>query len=80
MDGNVTFTWNGDPAKLYYVLITKDKAIDPWLLVTGTQYTLEDALLYDSISIKVYTSVSREDINLTYKGILFMVNNFNSKR
>nr|XP_022311865.1 uncharacterized protein LOC111117083 isoform X2 [Crassostrea virginica] len=68
MDGNVTFSWNGDPAQLYYVLITKDRANDPWLPVTGTQYTVEDALLYDSISIKVYSSVSREDIsNLTFK-------------
>ena len=81
MDGSVTFSWNGDPEQQYYVLITKGNAHDQWLPVTGIQHTVKNAFLYDSISIKVYPSVSREDIsNLTFKGILFMVNNFNSYR
>lgn len=72
MDGNVTFSWNGDPVQLYYVLITKDKATDPWLPVTGTQWTVKDALLYDSISIRVAVPGGATN-NMTYKGILYMV-------
>nr|XP_022306482.1 uncharacterized protein LOC111112900 isoform X3 [Crassostrea virginica] len=67
MDGNVIFSWNGDPAPRYYVQITRDGESNyPWYTVTRTQYTVEDALLYDSISIKV--QVPGDKINdMTYK-------------
>ena len=72
MDGNVIFSWNGDPAPRYYVQITRDDESNyPWYTVTRTQYTVEDALLYDSISIKV--QVPGDKINdMTYKGTLYI--------
>ena len=75
MDGDVLFSWNGDPSQLYYVRVTKDgKADIPWHRVTGTQFTVEDALLYDSIRINVRLPGSSVDNNLAYKGILYIFN------
>ena len=75
MDGDVLFSWNGDPSQLYDVELTKDgKADFPWYRVTGTQFTVEDALLYDSIRINVRLPGSSVDNNLAYKGILYIFN------
>ena len=80
MDGNVIFSWEGDPAQLHYVLITRDGVPDRyWNLITGIQYTVKDALLYDSIRISVDVPGSTTN-NMTYKGILNMVNYCNSYR
>ena len=73
MDGDVQFVWNGDPSQSYNVKITRDdKAHYPWFRVTGTQYTVEDALLYDSISINVRVPDEEIDNKITYKGIIYM--------
>ena len=78
MDGNVTFSWEGDPAQLYYVLITKDGVQDSkWNDITGIQYTVKDALMYDSIRINVAV-LNGATNSMTYKGILYMVNYCNS--
>ena len=77
MDGDVLFSWNGDPSQLYYVSLTKDgKADIAWHHVTGTQFTVEDALLYDSIRINVIlpSTCSCVEDNLAYKGILYIFN------
>ena len=80
MDGNVTFSWEGNPAHLYYVRITRDGQTDRnWNHITGIQHTVKDALLYDSIRIRVDGPGSVTD-SMTYKGILYMVNYCNSYR
>nr|XP_022306473.1 uncharacterized protein LOC111112896 [Crassostrea virginica] len=67
MDGDVQFVWNGDPSQSYNVKLTRDdKAHYPWFRVTGTQYTVEDALLYDSISINVRVPDEEIDNKITY--------------
>nr|XP_022306469.1 carcinoembryonic antigen-related cell adhesion molecule 1-like isoform X2 [Crassostrea virginica] len=68
MDGNVIFSWEGDPAQLYYVLITRDGVPDSnWNDITGIQYTVMDALLYDSIRIRVDVPGGGATNNMTYK-------------
>ena len=80
MDGNVIFSWEGDPAQLYYVIITRDGVLDSnWSRITGIQHTVKDALLYDSIRIRVDGPGPVID-SMTYKGILYMVNYCNSYR
>ena len=80
MDGNVIFSWEGDPAQLHYVLITRDGVPDrKWNDTTGIQYTVKDTLLYDSITIRVDVLGGTTN-NMTYKGILYMVNYCNSYR
>ena len=80
MDGNVTFSWEGDPAQLYYVRITRDGVPDRnWNDITGIQFTVMDALLYDSIRIRVAVQGGTTN-NMTYKGILYMFNCCNSYR
>ena len=80
MDGNVIFSWEGDPAQLYYVLITTDgKSSSDWSHITGIQHTVKDALLFDSISIRV-DGPDRVTDSMTYKGIIYMVNYCNSYR
>ena len=81
MDGNVTFSWEGDPAQLYYVRITRDGVPDRyWNDITGIQFTVMDALLYDSIRIRVDVPGGGATNSMTYKGILYMVNYCNSYR
>nr|XP_022306466.1 uncharacterized protein LOC111112893 [Crassostrea virginica] len=53
MNGDVLFLWNGDIAQEYDIQITRDKTLSDWDRQTVTQYTVEDALLYDSIGIDV---------------------------
>ena len=80
MDGNVTFSWEGDPAQQYYVRITRDGVPDRyWNDITGIQFTVMDALLYDSIRISIAVPGGTTN-NMTYKGILYMVNYCNSYR
>ena len=80
MDGNVIFSWEGDPAQQYYVLITTDgKSRSDWYPITGIQHTVKDALLFDSISIRV-DGPDRVTDSMTYKGIIYMVNYCNSYR
>lgn len=80
MDGNVIFSWEGDPAQLYYVIITRDGKTDSdWSHIIGIQHTVKDALLYDSISIRV-DRPDRVTDRMTYKGILYMFFYCNSYR
>ena len=79
MDGNVIFSWEGDPAQLYYVLITTDGKESDWSPIRGIQHTVKDALLFDSISIRV-DGPDRVTDSMTYKGIIYMVNYCNSYR
>ena len=73
IDGNVLFLWNGDPSQTYHVKITRDgKAQHAWYSVTGTQYTVVDALLYDSISMTVRIPNDGVDNQMTYNGIIYM--------
>ena len=79
-DGNVIFSWEGDPAQLYYVIIIRDGVPDSdWSPITGIQHTVKNALLYDSISIWVAVPGGTAN-NMTYKGILYMVIYCNSYR
>nr|XP_022306465.1 uncharacterized protein LOC111112892 [Crassostrea virginica] len=51
--GDVQFLWNGDIGQIYDIQITRNKTTSAWDRQNVTQYTVEDALLYDSISINV---------------------------
>ena len=72
MNGDVLFLWN-DIAQTYDIQITRDKTISAWERQTGTQYTVEDALLYDSISIIVRLPGVYTDNIMTYSGKHIMV-------
>ena len=75
-DGNVLFLWNGDPSQTYHVKITRDgKAQHAWYSVTGTQYTVVNALFYDSISMTVRIPNDSVDNQMTYKGKIYMPHN-----
>ena len=70
MDGNVLFSWNGHPTQKYDVTIGRDRTNSGWKRQNVTQYTVEDALLYDSIKIFVNVlGVSANNI-MTYNGII----------
>ena len=68
MNGDVLFLWNGDIGQIYDIQITKDKTISGWDRQTVTQYTVEDALLYDSISINVRLPGDSTYNVMTYSG------------
>lgn len=79
MDGNILFSWNGSQTLKYDVEITiDDRAPIPWFRVNGTQYIVEDALLYGSIRINVRPPGISTNNNLTYKGIFYIFNYCNS--
>ena len=73
MNGDVQFLWNGSLAQEYHIRITRDKTTSDWERHTGTQYTVEDALLYDSISINVMFPGVDTDNKMTYSGKHIMV-------
>ena len=68
MNGDVLFLWNGDIAQKYDIEITRDKTTSDWNRQTGTQYTVEDALLYDSISINVRLPGDSTNNEMTFSG------------
>ena len=72
MDGNVLFSWNGDPTQNYYVKIDRDRTNSGWKRQNVTQYTVEDALLYDSIKITVNVLDGSAYNIMTYNGIIFI--------
>ena len=73
MNGDVLFLWNGEIARTYDIQITRDETISAWDRQTGTQYTVEDALLYDSISINVRLPRDSTNNVMTYSGKNSMV-------
>lgn len=70
--GKVTFAWT-TPSKNtnYHILITRDTKHDNWTSVTDNQFNVNDALLFDSISITVEVPGSNDDNNHTYTGLIF---------
>ena len=72
MDGNVLFSWNGDPTHKYDVMIDRDRTNFGWKRQNVTQYTVEDALLYDSIKITVNDLDGSAYNIMTYNGIIFI--------
>ena len=72
MDGNVLFSWNGDPTQKYDVMIDRDRTNSGWKRQNVTQYTVEDALLYDSIKITVNVLDGSAYNIMTYNGIIFI--------
>nr|XP_022311879.1 carcinoembryonic antigen-related cell adhesion molecule 6-like [Crassostrea virginica] len=66
MNGDVLFSWNGDIGQIYDIQITRDKTTSAWDRQTVTQYTVKDALLYDSISINVRLPGVDADKKMTY--------------
>ena len=73
MNGDVLFLWTGSLAQEYHIEITRDKTTSNWERQTGTQYTVEDALLYDSISIIVRLPGDGTNNEMTYSGKHSMV-------
>nr|XP_022306353.1 uncharacterized protein LOC111112816 isoform X3 [Crassostrea virginica] len=68
IDGDVSFFWNGDPGvPFFYLTIGNNKTNITWYLVYGRQYTVKNALLYDSISINVRAPDDPTDNKFTYK-------------
>lgn len=70
--GKVTFAWT-TPSKNtnYHILITRDTKHDNWTSVTENQFNVNDALLFDSISITVEVPGSKVYNKLTYTGLIF---------
>lgn len=67
MSGNVVFRWTpSSNSSNYYVFITRDRSTDARTHVYDTQYTVKDAILYDSITINVRTPESLADNVVTY--------------
>uniref|UniRef100_K1QI22 Ig-like domain-containing protein n=1 Tax=Magallana gigas TaxID=29159 RepID=K1QI22_MAGGI len=67
MSGNVVFRWTpSSNSSNYYVFITRDRITDARTHVYDTQYTVKDAILYDSITINVRTPESLADNVVTY--------------
>ncbi|XP_078330709.1 neural cell adhesion molecule 2-like [Crassostrea virginica] len=66
MNGDVLFLWDGSLAQEYDIAITRDKTTSAWDRQAVIQYTVKDALLYDSISIIVRLSGDGTDNKMTY--------------
>lgn len=74
MSGNVIFTWTPSNCFSYYVFLTRDTALSSaWTLVSDTQYTERDVLLYDSITINVRTPGSAVNNIFKYNGNFFCI-------
>ena len=76
MNGDVLFLWTGSLAQEYHIEITRDKTTSDWERQTGTQYTVENALLYDSISINIRLPGDSTNNEMTYSGKHSMVRLF----
>lgn len=69
--GNVVFRWTpSSNSSYYYVFITRDRITDARTHVYDSQYTVKDAILYDSITINVRTPESLADNVVTYNGLI----------
>lgn len=74
MNGDVSFFWNGSSSQAYQVLIGRGATNYTWYSVTGVEYTVKDAVLYDSISITVRVPPKVEtNTSFKYKGIFSFV-------
>ena len=81
INGEFLFLLNGDSTETYDVQLTRDgEPPFPWYRVTGKQYTVKNALLYDSIRVNVSLLDNPISITSTYKGILYIFINCNSFR
>lgn len=73
-DGDVIFTWN-NVSSTYNVLNwnTTGKLLIPgyYKTINSTEFTVRNALLYDSIYIKVNIPGKDEFFNITYEGKSF---------
>lgn len=54
----------------YYTIITRDQKHDNWTSVTGNEFNVNDALLFDSIRITVEKSGSKCYNKMTYTGLI----------
>lgn len=54
----------------YYTIITRDQKHDNWTSVTGNEFNVNDALLFDSIRITVEKSGSKVYNKMTYTGLI----------
>lgn len=70
MYGNVIFVWTTSNYSYYDVQLNRDTTKDPWTRVSDTQFTVRDALFYDSITINVRTPGSVVDNKETYNGTI----------
>ncbi|XP_062574002.1 uncharacterized protein LOC134235849 isoform X2 [Saccostrea cucullata] len=52
-NGKLIFTWSNTSTIRNDIRITKDSQTSPWIVVFDDQYTVEDVLLYKSVSINV---------------------------
>lgn len=78
MSGNVIFTWpSPGNSSLYDVYITRDTTEGPVDRVTDSQYIVEDAMLYNSIGIRMfYLKQNNLELRSSYNGIyLFLISN-----
>ncbi|XP_052692711.1 uncharacterized protein LOC128170990 [Crassostrea angulata] len=66
MSGNVIFTWTPSNYSSYDISLTRDTAADAWTRMRYAQYTVRDALLYDTITINVRATPWSVDNRLTY--------------
>lgn len=67
----VTFAWTTPSTKTdYNKIITRDQKHDSWTSVTGNEFNVNDALLFDSISITVKKPGSKVYNLLTYTGMI----------
>nr|XP_022306370.1 uncharacterized protein LOC111112826 isoform X2 [Crassostrea virginica] len=68
INGEFLFLLNGDSTETYDVQLTRDgEPPFPWYRVTGKQYTVKNALLYDSIRVNVSLPDNPINITRTYK-------------
>lgn len=74
MAGNLTFSWNphSEDDKYYDVLITRNTTPDEWTRTHDTKFTIGDAMLYESIKIKVRIGRSNghKDNEMEYRGMV----------
>lgn len=78
MSGNVIFTWpSSGNSSQYDVYITRDTTKGSADRVTDPQYIVEDAMLYNSIDIRMfYLNQNNLELRSSYKGIyLFFISN-----
>ena len=76
INGDVIFTWTGASSKLYYVYVKKDGTREPankWYTHHKTNYTVKNALLYNSLEIGVAVPGKRISEE-TYRGNIYSCN------
>lgn len=67
----ITFAWTTPSNETdYYKIITRDHKHENWTSVTGNEFNVNDALVFDSIRIIVEKSGSKVYNILTYTGLI----------